>query len=136
VVDTDVVDLLDTRVAVGEAVFEGTRPRPPCAHVEAVASEDGLAAALSAERGGICADVLAGDTVAVDDDLRVVERLDDHDGSAARLSLVQFGSHVTEEAVDDLGRGGVVGAVRYLTDIEAHLDDDLHRLCHHVGVIV
>ena len=72
-VDTNVVDLLDTRFAVGEAVFEGMCPRPHCAHVEAVASEDGLAAALSAERGGICADVVAGDTVAVDDDLRVVE---------------------------------------------------------------
>ena len=81
-VDTDVVNLLDTRFAVGEAVFEGTRPRPPCAHVEAVASEDGLAAALSAERGGICADVVAGGTVAVDDDLRVVERLDDPDALA------------------------------------------------------
>ena len=114
------VDLLDTRFVV----------------CEAVASEDGLAAALSAERGGICADVVPGDTVAVDDDLRVVERLDDHDGSAARVSLVQLGSHVTEKAIDDLGRGGVVGAVGDLAHVEAHLDDDLHRLCHHVGVIV
>ena len=82
VVDCDVVELLDTRFSVGEAVFEGTRRRPPCAHVEAVADEDGLAEALSEERGGICADVVEGGEVAVGDELAVVERLDDPDSLA------------------------------------------------------
>lgn len=82
VVDYDVVDLLDTRFSVGEAVFEGTRRRPPCAHVEEVAGEEGLADALSEERGGICADVVEGGEVAVGDELGVVERLDDPDALA------------------------------------------------------
>jgi len=30
----DVHDLLDARFRIGGAVCEGTRPRPPCAHVE------------------------------------------------------------------------------------------------------
>ncbi|QLH77825.1 MOSC domain-containing protein [Halosimplex rubrum] len=82
VVDYDVVDLLDTRFSIGDAVFEGTRRRPPCAHVEEVAGEEDLAAALSEERGGICADVVEGGEVAVGDELRVVERLDDPDSIA------------------------------------------------------
>ncbi|WP_135364146.1 MOSC domain-containing protein [Halosimplex halophilum] len=82
VVDRDVVELLDTRFSVGGAVFEGTRRRPPCAHVEEVAGEEDLAEALSEERGGICADVVEGGEVAVGDELRVVERLDDPDSLA------------------------------------------------------
>ena len=82
VVDTDVLDLLDTRFRVGEAVFEGTRRRPPCPHVEEVAGEEGVAEALAEERGGICADVVEGGAVAVGDGLSVVERLDDPDSLA------------------------------------------------------
>jgi len=78
----DVVDLIDTRFRIGEAVFEGTRRRPPCAHVEEVADEEGVARALRDERGGICADVVEGGTLEVGDDLTVVERLDDPDGLA------------------------------------------------------
>jgi MOSC domain-containing protein YiiM len=78
----DVVDLLDTRFRIGEAVFEGTRRRPPCAHVEQVADEEGVARALREERGGICADVTASGRLAVGDDLTVVERLDDPDALA------------------------------------------------------
>jgi MOSC domain-containing protein YiiM len=84
-VDTDVVELLDTRFAVEEAVFEGTRRRPPCAHVEAVAGEEGVARALSEERGGICADVVEGGDVSVGDELQVLERLDDPDSLAAAI---------------------------------------------------
>ncbi|QPV63448.1 MOSC domain-containing protein [Halosimplex litoreum] len=82
VVDYDVVDLLDTRFSVGEAVFEGTRRRPPCARVEEVAGEDDLAEALGEERGGICADVVEGGEITVGDELEVVERLDDPDSLA------------------------------------------------------
>ncbi|UIP01284.1 MOSC domain-containing protein [Halobaculum sp. CBA1158] len=55
------------------ALLRGTRPRPPCAHVEAVAGEDGVAAALRNRRGGICAEVVEPGAVAVGDGLTVVE---------------------------------------------------------------
>lgn len=82
VVDTDVVDLLDTKFRVGDAVFEGTRRRPPCAHVEDVADEEGVARALREERGGICAAVVESGAVSVGDDLTVLEQLDDPDSLA------------------------------------------------------
>ncbi len=66
-------DLLDTTFRVGEAEFRGTRPRPPCAHVEAVADEEGVTRALSNRRGGICADVVTPGTVRVGDDVEIVE---------------------------------------------------------------
>ena len=43
---------------VGDATLNGTRPRPPCAHVEELAEQEGVARALGDGRGGICADVL------------------------------------------------------------------------------
>ncbi|MFB6126501.1 MAG: MOSC domain-containing protein [Halolamina sp.] len=85
VVDGDVLDLLETRFRVGGAVFEGTRRRPPCAHLRDVTGEDDIVAALGEDRGGICADVVEGGTVAVDDAVTVVERLDDPDSLAAAL---------------------------------------------------
>jgi MOSC domain-containing protein YiiM len=69
------IHLLDTRFAVGDTVLDGTRPRPPCAHVEAVAEEDGVARALQADRGGICAHVVESGTVEVGDTVEVRERL-------------------------------------------------------------
>ncbi|RYJ13677.1 MOSC domain-containing protein [Halogeometricum borinquense] len=66
-------DLLETTFRVGEATFRGTRPRPPCAHVEAVAGEEGVARALKRKRGGICANVVTGGTVAVGDELELIE---------------------------------------------------------------
>jgi MOSC domain-containing protein YiiM len=65
--------LLETTFRVGEATFRGTRPRPPCAHVEHVAGETGVARALKEGRGGICADVVDPGTVRVGDDVAVVE---------------------------------------------------------------
>jgi MOSC domain-containing protein YiiM len=69
----DVHDLLDATFRLGEATLRGTRPRPPCAHVEEVAGEAGVARALRDGRGGVCADVVAGGRIAVGDDLRVLE---------------------------------------------------------------
>lgn len=43
----DLHDLLDHRFRVGEVTFEGTRPRPPCVHVERVADEEGVMEALT-----------------------------------------------------------------------------------------
>ena len=85
VVDADVVDLLQARFRVGAAVFEGTRRRPPCAHVEPVAGEAGVAEALSEERGGVCADVVEGGEVAVGDELVVEERYDEPEKLAAAI---------------------------------------------------
>ena len=66
-------DLLEARFRVGEAVFEGTRPRPPCAHVEQVAGEEGVMRALKQGRGGVCATVVEEGEVSVGDDVAVLE---------------------------------------------------------------
>ena len=66
-------DLLGATFRVGGATFRGTRPRPPCAHVEQVAGEKGVARALKQRRGGICANVAERGAVAVGDDLEVLE---------------------------------------------------------------
>lgn len=78
----EAVELLDTRFRIGDARFEGTRRRPPCAHLEEVAGEDGLARALQNERGGVCADVVESGSFDVGDELEIVERLDDPDSVA------------------------------------------------------
>lgn len=69
----DLHDLLETTFRVGDAEFRGTRPRPPCAHVEEVADEEGVMRALKERRGGICADVVTEGTVHVGDEIEVVE---------------------------------------------------------------
>ena len=83
----DVHDLLETRFRVGGAVFEGTRPRPPCAHVESVAGEAGVARALGDGRGGICADVIDPGTFGVDDTVEVLaSTATDWDGLASAMA--------------------------------------------------
>lgn len=57
---------------MGGVQFRGTRPRPPCAHVEQVADEPGLARALGQGRGGVCASVVEPGTLAVGDVVEVV----------------------------------------------------------------
>ena len=69
----DLGDLLDATVRIGDAELRGTRPRPPCAHVEDVAGEDGVASALGDERGGICAAVTTPGEIAVGDAIEIVE---------------------------------------------------------------
>ncbi|ERH00709.1 MAG: hypothetical protein J07HN6_02335 [Halonotius sp. J07HN6] len=69
----DLHELLDTTVRVGDAELRGTRPRPPCAHVETLAGEDGVASALGDGRGGICAAVTSPGEIAVGDEIDVVE---------------------------------------------------------------
>jgi MOSC domain-containing protein YiiM len=65
-------DLLDATVAVGDARLRPTRRRPPCAHVESLAGEDGLASALR-DRGGLCCDVIDPGRVAVGDPVDIVD---------------------------------------------------------------
>ena len=79
----DVHELLDTRFTIGRTTFEGTRPRPPCAHVEQVAGENGVAKSLGNNRGGICARVVDGGEFAVGDEIEVGESVaPDPDGLA------------------------------------------------------
>ncbi|ADJ16172.1 MOSC domain-containing protein [Halalkalicoccus jeotgali] len=66
-------DLLGATFSVGEAVLRGTRPRPPCAHVERVAGEKGVARALKNGRGGICASVVEPGRIEVGDEIEVIE---------------------------------------------------------------
>jgi MOSC domain-containing protein YiiM len=65
----EVSSLLDHRFAIGDAVFEGTRPRPPCAHVADVGGDADLTKALGEDRGGICAAVVEPGEIAVGDDI-------------------------------------------------------------------
>lgn len=69
---TGMDDLLEATVAVGDARLRPARRRPPCAHVEALAGEDGLASAMR-NRGGLCCDVVAPGRVAVGDRVTVAE---------------------------------------------------------------
>jgi MOSC domain-containing protein YiiM len=76
----DLHGLLEHRFRVGEATLKGTRPRPPCAHVEELAEQSGVAHALGDGRGGICADVLDPGDIAVGDavvDLGSTDRTDE-----------------------------------------------------------
>lgn len=66
-------DLLETTFRIGDAELRGTRPRPPCGHVESVADEAGVARALGEGRGGICARVVSPGRIAVDDDIERIE---------------------------------------------------------------
>jgi MOSC domain-containing protein YiiM len=81
----DLHDLLDHRFRVGEATFKGTRPRPPCAHVEELAEQAGVARALGEGRGGICADVLDPGDIGVGDEVVDLGSTDRTDAIVARL---------------------------------------------------
>lgn len=81
----DVGDLLECRFRLGAATFEGTRPRPPCRHVEEVAGEDGVADALGDGRGGVCARVVDPGELRVGDEVRDVESTADFEGLVERI---------------------------------------------------
>jgi len=82
----DVHELLETQFRIGEAVLQGTRPRPPCAHVEQVAEENGVARSLTDGRGGICADVVESGPITVGDGIEVIESVaTDPDDLAAAI---------------------------------------------------
>lgn len=69
----DLDTLLTHRFRIGEAVLEGTRPRPPCRHVEEVADEDEVARALGDDRGGICTTVVEPGAIAPGDEITLLE---------------------------------------------------------------
>lgn len=81
----DLAELLDARFSIGDALLEGTRPRPPCRHVEEVAGLDGLMDALR-DRGGICASVVEPGSFGVGDAVTHVEDTSfDGDGLAEAI---------------------------------------------------
>jgi MOSC domain-containing protein YiiM len=75
-------DLLNRQFTAGDVTFEGTRPRPPCAHVEQVADEEGVSRALKNRRGGICASVVEDGTIHTGDELAVLDDADHDEGVA------------------------------------------------------
>lgn len=81
----DLHDLLDHRFRVGDATLKGTRPRPPCSHVEELADEAGVARALGEGRGGICADVLDPGEIEVGAEVVDLGSVDRTDEIVARL---------------------------------------------------
>ena len=96
--------LLETDLRVGEALLRPTRRRPPCAHVEALAGEDGLAAALR-NRGGLCCDVLEPGCVAVDDTVTVERAAPRAAGAAIADRLRARNSSTRDGGVhDDIDR--------------------------------
>ncbi|GAB6877782.1 hypothetical protein JCM17823_00560 [Halorubrum gandharaense] len=64
--------LLNATVAVGNAHLRPMSRRPPCAHLEQLAGEDGVASALK-NRGGLCCDVVEPGAVSVGDTVQIVE---------------------------------------------------------------
>ncbi|AZH24551.1 MOSC domain-containing protein [Haloplanus aerogenes] len=81
----DLHDLLDHRFRVGGATLTGTRPRPPCSHVEQLAEQEGVARALGKGRGGICADVIDPGRIGVGDEVVDLGSTDRTDDIVARL---------------------------------------------------
>lgn len=81
----DVHDLLNHRFSLGGVTFEGTRPRPPCRHVEEVSGQDGLMRALADGNGGICARVADPGEFAVGDEIHGVEDLGNFESLVANI---------------------------------------------------
>lgn len=69
----ELTELLETTFRIGTAELRGTRPRPPCRHLEHIAGEDGLVNALAESRGGICARVISPGSITVDDGIEIIE---------------------------------------------------------------
>lgn len=59
-------DLRDRPFSVGTAVFEFDRPRPPCRYIQEL-TQPGMTRALTRGRGGICARVVEGGVIRVND---------------------------------------------------------------------
>jgi len=97
--------LLGTDLRVGEALLRPTRRRPPCAHVEALAGEDGLATALQ-DRGGLCCDVLESGCIAVDDTAMIEQAAPREAGAAIADRLRARAASMSEggDVHDDIGR--------------------------------
>jgi len=65
-------ELTGKRFAIGEAVFEYDRPRPPCGYIQSI-TQPGMTRALLGERGGICARVVKSGAIRAGDRIEVFE---------------------------------------------------------------
>lgn len=65
------LDLAGRRFAVGDAILEYDRPRPPCRYIQSL-TERGMTKALGRNRGGICARVVESGTIRRDDPIRLL----------------------------------------------------------------
>jgi MOSC domain-containing protein YiiM len=81
----DVHDLLEETFSVGEARFNGTRPRPPCRYLEEVTGQSGLMDALANGTGGICARVVSPGTLSVGDTVHDRTASDDVESLVANI---------------------------------------------------
>lgn len=63
--------LLGKRFVIGQVILEYDRPRPPCAHIQAL-SAPGTARALFGQRGGIGARILTSGVIQVGDSIAVI----------------------------------------------------------------
>jgi MOSC domain-containing protein YiiM len=64
--------LVGRRFRIGDVLFEYDRPRPPCGYIQKI-TERGMTRALGGARGGICARVIEGGRIHVNDELVLSE---------------------------------------------------------------
>ena len=69
--DVRLEELQDRRFAIGAAVLEYDRPRPPCAYIQGL-TQPGMTRALGGIRGGICARVVQSGTIREEDAIQVL----------------------------------------------------------------
>ena len=69
--DIRLEELQGRRFAVGEAVLEYDRPRPPCGYIQGL-TQRGMTRALGGTRGGICARVVQSGVIRVKDTVQVL----------------------------------------------------------------
>jgi MOSC domain-containing protein YiiM len=69
--DIRLEELQGKRFAIGTAVLEYDRPRPPCGYIQGL-TQQGMTRALGGTRGGICARVVQSGTIRVQDTIQVL----------------------------------------------------------------
>ena len=69
--DMRLEELQGKRFAIGAAVLEYDRPRPPCAYIQGL-TQQGMTRALGGIRGGICARVVQSGTLREEDAIQVL----------------------------------------------------------------
>ncbi len=65
-------ELAGKRLAVGGAVLEYDRPRPPCAYIQSI-TQPGMTRALAGTNGGICARVVKSGVIRSHDKIEVLD---------------------------------------------------------------
>jgi MOSC domain-containing protein YiiM len=64
-------ELRGKQFAIGDAILEYDRPRPPCGYIQSI-TQHGMTRALRGERGGICARVVKSGVIRANDVIRVL----------------------------------------------------------------